>query len=141
MGEKIIELLEDLTLSKVLLAIFASVSGITLYTVWEQRNAVFATLTGSIFAMSSMAAGIGFLFVAAICWLFVAALDRKTDLTQKAMGDRIADLQRQVTEQRKDMARMQSNFEQALEDEKRECKERLNEMRENFNTMLIRARV
>jgi outer membrane murein-binding lipoprotein Lpp len=139
MFEKIIATWDNLTLTKVLLGIFASISGISLYTVWEQRNAVFITLTGSIFAMSSMAVGVGLMFVAGVCWLFVSALDRKTDLTHKAMGDRIADLQKQVDRQSTDMERMRNDFDRALRDEREECNARLKEIRDTFTQMLQRG--
>jgi hypothetical protein len=132
--------LEKLTLQKAILGIFAGIAGISMWTIWEQRNAVFITLTGSIFAMSSMAAGVGLLFVAGVCWLFVAALDRKTDLTQKAMGDQIAYLQQQITQQRTDMERMREDFQRELEREQRDCAARLADMREAFTSMLERAR-
>lgn len=141
MFDKIVKVWDGLTLTKVLLGIFAGVSGISLYTIWEQRNAVFITLTGSIFAMSSMAAGIGLLFVAGVCWLFVAALDRKTDITVHTLNGQITDLRHMLDEQRKDMDRMRLDFDRAIEREQRECRERLTEMTRTFTEMLNRPKL
>jgi hypothetical protein len=110
MFDKALQIWDRLTLPKLLLAIAASISAVCIYTLWEQRDAVFITLTGSVFAMASIAAGIGLFFVAAVCWLFVGALDRKTDLTHKALNDRIVDLQTQVNTQNVLMDRMRDEY-------------------------------
>lgn len=137
--KQLLEVFDKLTLPKLLLSIAAGVSGVAIYTLWEQRDAVFITLTGSIFAMASIAAGIGLFFVAAVCWLFVGALDRKTDLTHKALNDRIADLQTQVNTQNVVMDRMRDEFREAFEREQRECRERMKDMSDTF-TKLIQGR-
>jgi hypothetical protein len=74
--------------------------------------------------------------VAAVCWLFVGALDRKTDLTHKALNDRIVDLQTQVNTQNVLMDRMRDEFREAFEREQRECRERMNDMRTSFERLV-----
>lgn len=136
MFDKALQVWDRLTLAKLLLGIAAGISSVCIYTLWEQRDAVFITLTGSIFAMASIAAGIGLFFVAAVCWLFVGALDRKTDLTHKALNDRIVDLQAQVSAQNLLMDRMRDEFREAFEREQRECRERMTEMRNSFERLV-----
>lgn len=137
MLKQLAEIWDKLTLPKLLLGIAAGVSAVCIYTLWEQRDAVFITLTGSIFAMASIAAGIGLFFVAAVCWLFVGALDRKTDLTHKALSDRIVDLQKQVDTQQTVMGLMREEFRDAFEREQRECRERLKDMNETFTKLIL----
>lgn len=134
--DKLIVLYDKLSLPRVLLAIFVGVSYIFLYATWEQRSAVFITITGNVAAMVSIAIGFGLLALSGIAWLIVAAFDRKHAEIIKVLSDRLGDSERTIKRLEAEVDRLQGVLTNAVKDERDMCDRRLDEMKATFERIL-----
>lgn len=88
--ERAVKLWERVTLTMVLLGILAIFSGIFLIWVYEQRDAVFITVTGSPLALLVIAGVMVLVCLVWVAYMFVAMHDRANQKTLEEMRQRIA---------------------------------------------------
>lgn len=125
MLEKILPILERLTLSRVLLWVLAAFSAIVLHWIWEQRQSVFITLTGSPFSLLTIAAVVILVVMAWVAAMFVAMSEQRTDLVIKQMMARVADGEDRAGRQDAEIGRLHQVISQAVNDEREVCEARI----------------
>lgn len=123
---------ERLTLSKVLLGLLGGFSGIFLYWLYEQRNAVFITLTGSPFALLATAAVVLLVVAAWVAYMFVAMAEKRharelalhqteSEKTLKAMEQRISAAEQYSLKQDQEIRRLHDVLTKTVLDERAAC--------------------
>lgn len=100
--EKLIEIASFRKAAALLATFIAGAAGMVIY---EQRNAIFVTVSGSPFALVAVAVSVVCIIVAAVAWLFVSQLDQRTGEHVKALQEQINSLREQIAREREDCDR------------------------------------
>ena len=138
--EKLVALIERLTLTKVLLATLATFSGIVLFWVWEQRQAVFITLTGSPFSLLTIGAVVVLVVMAWVAAMFVGMSEQRTGLIIREMRERIVAAETISARQDVEISRLHVVIDKAVEDEREACETRIQQLIEVLSHHGIRDR-
>ena len=128
MFEKLLPVLERLTLGRVLLWVLAGFSAIALHWVWEQRDAVFITMTGSPFSLLTIAAIVIVVVTAWVAAMFIGLSEKRTDGILKQMSARVTDAEVRATRQDAEIARLHQVIVRAVDDERNICEARLQQI-------------
>lgn len=140
MLDKILAVWERLTLTKLLLGVLGTFSGIFLYWTWEQRQAVFITLTGSPFSLLTIAAVVVLVVMAWVAAMFVSMSEQRTSLVMKQMEARITDGEAHSARQDSEINRLHGVIDQAVNDERQACEARISQLIEVMGSHGIKDR-
>ncbi|APW38955.1 hypothetical protein RD110_18540 [Rhodoferax koreense] len=140
MLKSFIEVWKELTLTKLLLGVLAAFSGIVLYWVWEQRQAVFITLTGSPFSLITIAAVVVLVVMAWVAAMFVSMSEQRTALVIGQMADRIKAGEVHSERQDVEITRLHKVIDQAVSDERQACEARIAQLIEVMGSHGIKDR-
>lgn len=140
MLKPLIEIWKELTLTKLLLGVLAAFSGILLYWTWEQRQAVFITLTGSPFSLLTIAAVVVLVVMAWVAMMFVSMSEQRTTLVMKQMEARITAAEAHSAGQDREINRLHGVIDQAVDDERQACEARISQLIEVMGSHGIKDR-
>jgi hypothetical protein len=128
MFEQVLAAWERLTLTKVLLGVLGGFSAIFLYWLYEQRNAVFITLTGSPFALLTTGAVVLLVVAAWVAYMFVADAERRNAQTLAAMTLRIDAADEYSRKQDREIARLHVVLTKTVLDERAACEKQIDQL-------------
>lgn len=128
MFKTFLEVWEKLTLTKLLLGVLGAFSYILLHWVWEQRNAVFITLTGSPFSLMVIAAVVILVVMAWVAAMFVGMSEQRTSLVIDQMERRITAAESLCADQASEIQRLHGVIDKAVRDERTECEARIQQL-------------
>lgn len=140
MFEKLLPVLERLTFRRVLLWALAAFSAILLHWVWEQRESVFITLTGSPFSLLTIGAIVIVVAMAWVAAMFVSMSEQRTAVTMQQMAARITASETHSGRQDNEITRLHGVIDYAVREERRECEARISQLIEVMGNHGIRDR-
>ncbi len=132
-----VALLKELSPFRYGMLVLSVFSGIALWAMWEQRQAVFITVTGSVFAMFTIGFGISMVLTTISNWSFNMAERKRND-------ELVAELRRQNAQEREETRKEVEELKQAIHDtearEQRRCDEKMALQEKRLQDLIIASR-
>lgn len=131
----VVTLIKELTIPRLGISMLAIFLGIAMFAMWEQRQAVFVTVTGSVFAMFTIGFGVSMVLTTLSSWSFHMA-ERKRNEEQVNELKRSNELQAQ--DFKKEIDRLHTVIKTAVDDERRQCDEKMELQRKHLEDLIER---